>query len=80
MKKLSIVLCLLAVLVFQNIDASAISKGESFELSSCQYENDIGLMSSDVIEYKFREYKNRLQYRRWNATRKFWVDPYWIYA
>lgn len=30
------------------------------------------------IEYKFR-YNNRVrQYRRWNASYGFWIDPYWI--
>ena len=33
---------------------------------------------ADVIEYKFRTYNGQLQYRRWNATRNYWVDPYWI--
>ena len=32
----------------------------------------------DVIETKFRSYKNKVQYRRWNATRGYWVDKDWI--
>lgn len=35
---------------------------------------------ADVIETKFRldTVTGKLQYRRWNATRNYWVDPYWI--
>lgn len=33
----------------------------------------------DQIETKFRwTGDGKLQYRRWNATRGYWVDPYWI--
>lgn len=33
---------------------------------------------ADVIETKYRLHNGVLQYRRWNATRNYWVDPYWI--
>lgn len=33
---------------------------------------------ADVIIRKVRTYQGRLQYRRWNETRGYWVDPYWI--
>ena len=33
---------------------------------------------ADVIVYKFRLYNGKQQYRRWNETRGYWVDPYWI--
>lgn len=33
---------------------------------------------ADVIVYKFRLYYGVQQYRRWNETRGYWVDPYWI--
>ena len=33
---------------------------------------------ADVIVYKFRIYNGKQQYRRWNETRGYWVDPYWI--
>lgn len=32
----------------------------------------------DVIVVKVREYNGKLQYRRWNQTQGYWVDPYWI--
>ena len=33
---------------------------------------------ADVIVKKIREYNGRLQYRRWNETQGYWVDPAWI--
>lgn len=33
---------------------------------------------ADVIEIKYRSYHGVLQYRRWNATYGYWVDPDWI--
>lgn len=33
---------------------------------------------ADVIANKYRMYNGKLQKRRWNETRGYWVDPYWI--
>lgn len=33
---------------------------------------------ADVIVYKYRIYNGVHQYRRWNETRGYWIDPYWI--
>ena len=33
---------------------------------------------ADVIVYKYRIENGKQQYRRWNETRGYWVDPYWI--
>lgn len=33
---------------------------------------------ADVIVPKYRIYQDKLQKRRWNETRGYWVDPYWI--
>ena len=32
----------------------------------------------DVIVTKTRIYNGKYQYRRWNQTQGYWVDPYWI--
>lgn len=32
---------------------------------------------ADVIVYKYRTYNGKIQYRRWNETQGYWVDPYW---
>lgn len=33
---------------------------------------------AEVIEIKYRIYNGVPQYRRWNATYGYWVDPDWI--
>lgn len=33
---------------------------------------------ADVIVRKYRLYNGKRQYRRWNDTRGYWVDKYWI--
>lgn len=34
---------------------------------------------SDIIEVKFRRtVDGRVQYRHWNATRGYWIEPDWI--
>ena len=35
---------------------------------------------ADIIEYKYRinMKTKKQQYRRWNRTRGYWVDPDWI--
>lgn len=33
---------------------------------------------ADVIVYKYRLLNGKQQYRRWNETRGYWVDPEWI--
>lgn len=38
---------------------------------------DVEERISDHIEMKYRYYNGHVQYRRWNATQGYWVDPYW---
>ncbi len=33
---------------------------------------------ADKIVVKYREYYGKLQYRRWNETKGYWVDSHWI--
>ena len=34
--------------------------------------------AADYIEIIYRNNNGHLEYRRWNATKGYWVDPYWI--
>lgn len=45
---------------------------KSLDVSESQY------FTSDVIVEKYRLYKGKLQYRRWNETKRYWVDSEWI--
>ena len=33
---------------------------------------------ADKIEIGYQYIQGRRFYRRWNATRGYWIDPYWI--
>lgn len=33
---------------------------------------------ADVIVVRYRTYNGVYQYRRWNQTQGYWVDPEWI--
>ncbi len=47
--------------------------------NSVQAEDDGSIVPyADVIVYKYRLLDGVIQYRRWNETRGYWVDPYWI--
>lgn len=81
MKKLfTIMLCSVIVSAFQGVNVSAENISNTIETINYQNENLIMPMRSDDIIYKYRQYNNRLQRRRWNATQNYWVDPYWIYV
>lgn len=38
---------------------------------------DVEERIADEIIMKYRYLNGHLQYRRWNATQGYWVDPYW---
>ncbi len=83
MKKLNRVLaafCLAAVLTSGAVTASAAALETTPKPGvSISALPGTAVPYSDHIEYKFRTtIDHRLQYRRWNATRGYWVDPYWI--
>lgn len=42
---------------------------------------EISINTSDIIEYKYRvNSEGQLQYRRWNATKGYWIDATWLNA
>lgn len=82
MKKVKKWSTLLAVSLCMIMSASA---GNYVSDAEMQYEDQIVRKDSymivpyaDVIQVKYRMYNGKMQYRRWNATRKKWVDPFWI--
>lgn len=42
------------------------------------YQNQKIQPRADIIETKYRIYNGLYQRRRWNRSRNYWVDPYWI--
>ena len=39
---------------------------------------DDSITRADVIVTKYKKENGIIYYRRWNETKKEWVDPYWI--
>lgn len=66
--------CSLLVLC-PSLDIHAAEENMIYESIS---ENNLDVTRADVIETKYRVNNGVLQYRRWNASRNVWVDPYWI--
>lgn len=76
-KKILSIFCLAAVLTSGAITASAATPAET-PASPAAVINPVS-PCSDEIETIYRATTDgRVQYRRWNATRGYWVDPYWI--
>ncbi len=60
-----------------SVSAAEIQTETQAEVNETSAQGDIATYA-DVIETKYRLYKNKAQYRRWNATRGYWVDKDWI--
>lgn len=76
-KALAVLLSLIFVFSVMAIPASAVEVETTEQVQVVSAEGEI-IPFADIIEYKYRTYFGVLQYRRWNATRGYWVDPYWI--
>lgn len=70
-------MCALLVGVAPIASVSAAEVEQDVQEQSVQ--NDIGVAPcADEIVTKFRAYNGKVQYRRWNQTRGYWVDKHWI--
>ncbi len=76
MRKIKKILVTIAagVVILNTFNAASISA------DAAAYNTDDGVCMpyADEIETKWRINRGVLQYRRWNATRGYWVDPDWI--
>ena len=79
-KKLLIVATVCASLFVVMPTASVNAAEVEGDVQEQSVQNDIGVAPcADEIVTKFRLYKKtKLQYRRWNQTRGYWVDKDWI--
>lgn len=69
-RKILLIILLLAALSLPQESYAA-------ETNSFSVEGEIS-PCADIIQTKYRSYNNKLQYRRWNQTKGYWVDPDWI--
>lgn len=80
-KRLAIAMFMLSLVTFVPMvpEAKAAEVSSTAEVTVTM-ENGSIMPQADVIEVKYRVHDGRLQYRRWNATRGYWVDSTWKYA
>ena len=78
-KKLLIVaaVCASLFVVGPTVNVSAAEVEQDVQEQTIQ--SDIGIAPcADEIVTKFRINKDKVQYRRWNQIRGYWVDKKWI--
>lgn len=74
MKKKICMLCLVLSLGSVGMTAGA---NETTTVQETEITQDTESRVSDTIIMKYRYLNGHLQCRRWNATKGYWVDPYW---
>lgn len=77
MKKLFIMVFTVMALLSSSV---CVIRTEAANISITEDGDNGIVVYADEIEYRYRDYNGRAQYRRWNVTRKCWVDKYWIYV
>lgn len=75
MRKVLLGIAFLLVLTVSPIQTVQASEYD-VEIETCL--NKGGMQRADVIVTKYRVNNGVVQYRRWNETRGYWVDPDWI--
>lgn len=82
MKKKFLVVAAICASLFVVAPAVSVSVAEvEPEVQTQNEQSNIGVAPcADEIVTKFRlnVKTNKIQYRRWNQTRGYWVDDYWI--
>ncbi len=70
-------ICASLFVVSPTVNVSAAEVEQDVQEQTIQ--SDIGIAPcADEIVTKFRINKDKVQYRRWNQTRGYWVDKKWI--
>lgn len=77
MKKKLVIAMLALGLVALVPSVSEVKAAEVSSVPEVTTEDSTIMPRADVIEVKYRIKDGRLQYRRWNATRGYWVDSEW---
>ena len=81
MKKLIVVLTLAMMISGSVLSASAEEVNVTEETIAVEHTGDNSgtiVPMADQIVVKFRIYQGKKQYRHWNQTRGYWVEPDWI--
>lgn len=68
--------CFIVFLLLFVVDrSSAETVGQTYAF---EQEWSLEKSNEDVIVYKYRMWNGKVQYRRWNKTKGYWVDANWI--
>lgn len=79
MKKKSLISIIITLSLVLSLFCSIPAIAAESSHATASTENSIIEPYSDIIVKRYRMTTNGvLQYRRWNETKKYWVDPYWI--
>lgn len=81
LKKLIVVLTLALMISGSVLSASAEEVGVIEDTTIVEQSGGNGgaiVPMADKIVMKFRIYNGKHQYRHWNETRGYWVEPDWI--
>lgn len=81
MKKLIVVLTLAMMISGSVLSASEEEVNVTEETIAVEQTGDNSgtiVPMADQIVVKFRIYQGKKQYRHWNQTRGYWVEPDWI--
>ncbi len=77
-KKIVFLICCVLLMSLSNSTAVSASVKETWSVSSNGIHESDAMPYADTIVMKYRTYNGMRQYRRWNETKKYWVDPYWL--
>lgn len=78
MKKKIVSIIMLIMICFSFNTAANAQAVEKLDIEGVAEETLIVSPRADVIEKKYRIHNGVSQYRRWNRTHGYWVDPFWI--
>lgn len=79
MKKIICAVLLIGITIASSLSIASAGNIEGIVVTNPTASSDTTItIMADTIVTKFRIYNGLTQYRRWNATKGVWVDPYWI--
>ena len=77
MKTAILLVCMLSTLSSVQL-SNPMNQVNKIDVVQVEQANEMITPRADVIKRVYRIYDDVLQYRRWNETRGYWVDPDWI--
>lgn len=77
MKTALLLVCMLSTLSSVQL-SNPVNPVNQIDVVQVEQANEMITPRADVIKRVYRICDDVLQYRRWNETRGYWVDPDWI--